>query len=127
MIVETAFANGSRAAAKRLLEEGKISRRRESCRVVRMDAGREEEEVRVIAGEIAGALGGGEGFANADESARAGGPCARNDLVAVAVECRIGEMSVAVDEISHQKVKTAVETAVPHFHRRIARVLTLSG
>ena len=50
-----------------------------------------------------GALGGGDRFADADDSARAGEPRALDRRVAIVVERGVGEVGVAVDERRHAK------------------------
>ena len=63
-----------------------------------MDTGGREDEARIFYGELAGEPGGRQRFTNADDGSRARVAGAGDYVVAVAVERRVREVGVAVDE-----------------------------
>src|ERR687888_1450047 len=109
MVIEPALAHRSRTTLECRLEKRKVARQREGRGVVRMHAGGEEDEKWVGTREFACTRGGGEGFTDAHDCSRTCAARPRDDSGAVIVECLIGQVRVTIDEISHQKVKTAVE------------------
>ena len=98
VVVEAALSDGD-GAAKKLAKSRDIARLVECSRVMGMNAGSREDE--------AGVFGGGccrenrhlERLPDADDSRRARIPGAGDYRVAVAVERRVCEVGVAVDEV----------------------------
>jgi hypothetical protein len=81
----------------------------------------------MVRGDHSGASRGRERFPDADNGPCPGGAGALNDVRAVGIERRIGEMRVAIDEKTHQKARTAVMTAVLQFTMAGLPIGTLSG
>ncbi len=101
MVVETALAHSAGAAAEARLNRGHIPGGVEQGCVVRMDARRPVNKAGVALGESLRGIGGGMRFADADDAARARVAGAGDYFVAVAVERRVGEVRVAVEEGCH--------------------------
>ncbi len=97
VIVETAFADGDGFSEQRP-QERNITRGVESGGVVGMDAGGGEDEAGILGGDRAGDLRGRQRLTDADDGSRARIAGAGDYVVAVAVERRVREVGVAVDE-----------------------------
>ena len=97
MVVEAAFTDGDRLAQQRA-QLRKVARCIVAGRIVGMDAGRREDEAGILGGDIAGGFGGRQRFTNADDGNRPRIAGAGDYVVAVAVERRVREVGVAVDE-----------------------------
>jgi len=98
VVVEPALTDRDRSA-KKLTESGDVALFVESGRIVRMDARRRENKRRVLGGECSRDRRCFERFADADDSHRARVAGAGDYRVAVAVERRVREVGVAVDEV----------------------------
>ena len=66
-----------------------------------MDTGSPEDEARMVGGDCSRASRRLERFPDADDSPCPGGAGALNDIRAIGVERRIGEMRMTVDEETH--------------------------
>src|SRR4051812_199727 len=101
MIVEPTFANGDGAGVDGVGNSRGIADWIERRRIVRMNASSPEHESRIRFGDGARPRGRLDRLADANNGARAfiAGPS--DDVVAIDVERRIGEMRVAVDECAH--------------------------
>lgn len=101
VVIEPALSDGDRAAAQALGERRRIARGVEAGRVVRVHASGEDDEARMRLrdpGRLSRLLDGG---ADADDSRRARIAGASDHRVAVAVEGRVREVGVAVEEAFH--------------------------
>ena len=98
VIVEPAFADRNRRIFKQLTQSWDIVLSDKSGGVVRMDASGRENEFRVLGSEPLGDLRRAQRFTDTHDSDRARIAGAGNYVVAVAVERRVREVGVAVDE-----------------------------
>ena len=98
VVVEPALADRDRSA-KKLTEPGDVALLVESGRIVGMDARRGENERRVLGSECGRDRRYFKRLADADDSHRALAAGAGDYRVAVAVERRVREVGVAVDEV----------------------------
>ena len=116
MVVEPALADGDGSALHAFFDERNVTRGVELRRIVRMDSGRRENEAGI--GERDRRRGGGRcrRFADADDRLRARGAGARDYLVAVAVEGRVREVGVAVDE---DRLPSVLRGHFRSIHRRM--------
>jgi hypothetical protein len=98
VVVETTLADSDSTPGQKLPQPGDVPARIETRGVVRMDAGRSENESRVLGRARSGDRRGIDRFTDADDrqSARLAG--AGDYLAAVAGERRVREVGVAVDE-----------------------------
>jgi hypothetical protein len=62
--------------------------------------------------EVRGALRRGQRFSDAHDGKRSGGSRSLHDETAVGIECGIGEMRVAVDEVDHRSTNRRATAAV---------------
>ncbi len=98
VIVEPALADGDGSGVNTLLDERQVTRRVKLRRVVGVHAGGKENESRLRLSDSLGSGGRGERLADADDRFRARVAGASDYRVAVAVEGRVREVGVAVDE-----------------------------
>lgn len=98
VVVEPALADGDGAGASVFAEQRDVPLGGEIRRVVRVYAGGVKYEARVPPGQHAGGSGRIQRLTNADDRLRARGAGALDYLVAVAVERRVREVGVTVDE-----------------------------
>ncbi len=98
VVVETALANGDGAGTYGGADRISVTSRIEGGRIVRMDARRREHEPMMFSCQLHRAPRIRDGGAYADDRAAPALPGTGNDRVAIGVERRISEMSVAVDE-----------------------------
>ncbi len=97
VIVEAALAHRDRGR-KQLAQPGDIARLIETGSIVRMDSRGGEHETGITRREFSRTRGGLEGLSDADDRRRARIAGAGDYRVAVAVERRVREVGVAVDE-----------------------------
>ena len=98
MVVEAAFTHRDGRIMKQLAQARHVSRGKESCRVVRMDACGGEYKSGILCRILGGARRRRERFTDADYRQRARIAGAAYYRVAVAVERRVREVGVTVDE-----------------------------
>jgi len=98
MVVEAAFTHCDGRIMKQLAQARHVSRSKESCRVVRMDAGGGEYKSGIFCRILSRARRRRERFTDADYRPRARVAGAAYYRVAVAVERRVREVGVTVDE-----------------------------
>jgi len=98
MIVEPTLPDSASASDGEFLELRNVARSVEARGVVWMHTCREIDIARMRRGDVPGAFGGIDRFADADYRLAACRPRPVNHLSAVRIKCRIGEMSVAVYE-----------------------------
>ncbi len=105
VVIETAFADRDRSGSHEVTQTGNVASRIKARGIVRMYACGVEDVARIARGERGCVTGGGEHFplaaarADADDRPGPGEACPLDYLVAVAVERRVGEVRVAVDEV----------------------------
>jgi len=98
VVIEPALSDGD-GAAKKLAKSGDIARFIESSRVMGMNAGSREDEAREFGGACCRENRHLERLSDAHDSLRARIAGAGDYRVAVAVERRVCEVGVAVDEV----------------------------
>jgi hypothetical protein len=98
MVVEPALPNGNCAIADLLGYERNVACRIEALSIVWVDTGAVEHKARMIARDQGRFRGGVRRLADADNRPRSCGAGPLDYLAAVAVEGRVREVGVAVDE-----------------------------
>jgi hypothetical protein len=98
VIIESALADCYGRTADQLAQLRDIARRLECCCVVGMDSGGRKHEPWIVRREPGRDRRRSERFSDADDRSRARDAGARDYRVAVAGECRVREVGVAVDE-----------------------------
>lgn len=101
VIVEPAFADRNGAIGREGANGGQVARRVEARGIVRVHAGGKVKKARRRASELARPRRGGGRFPDADDGDGAGGAGARDHRLVLAVEGRIGEVGVTIDERRH--------------------------
>jgi len=97
VVVEATLTDGDRFAQQRP-QKRDIAGVVEACGVMGMDSGSREDEAGILDCDLAGDPGGRQRFTDADDGSRARVAGAGDYVVAVAVERRVREVGVAVDE-----------------------------
>jgi hypothetical protein len=116
VVVEPALTDGNRSADEALFDQRNVTRRVELSGIVGMDSGRRENEAGI---GLSDRRRGGcrcRRFADADDRLRARSSGAGDYLVAVAVEGRVREVGVAVDE---DRLPSILRGHFRSIHRRI--------
>ena len=116
MVVESALTDGDRSAGELLFDQRDVTRRVELRGVVRMNSGRRENKAGMGEGDRRRGSCRRRRLADADNRQRARGAGAGDYLVAVAVEDRVREVGVAVDE---DRLPSILRGHFRSIHRRI--------
>ena len=98
MVVESTLAHSDRSVPKEGAQLWYVAVRVETRSIVRVDAGRRENEAGIFRSALSRDRGGSDGLADADNRRRARDAGAGDYRVAVAGERCVREVGVAVDE-----------------------------
>ena len=116
VIVEAALADRDRTGCSELFDEGDVAGSVKTPGVVGMNAGGCKNEIRIGLGDLLCSGGRAKRLADADNSLRARGAGASDYRVAVAVEGRVREVGVAVEEDDRPSILRGHFRSI---HRRI--------
>ena len=102
VVVEAALPDGHGPRLHEVRDPARIGNGVPAGRVMRMDAGRETDEVRMQVGQALCACRGLDRLSNTHDAERAGQAGALDHVLLIGRERRVGEVSVRVDEPRHE-------------------------
>lgn len=102
VVVQSALAYSDGAGLEVAEQHGDVACGIEISGVMRVNSGGVVAEAGVVTSDLGRALGGRKGLTDADDSNSTSLSCPCYDTWPIRVECRIGEMSVTVDEGRHE-------------------------